>query len=228
MVKEEIDLSDNIKAKVLNDSVIVCGHPRSGTSITCQLVESAGVHFPSDYEGDEYNEAGYYELEISKDLSKKLIKKAMTIKNTIKMNQVIEKLNDQDGTSGLKLVRIPALFFYRHVAQNLKTVFIFRNPADVKASLLRRGISSFEPDWFANNNALIAAHENIENSILLSYETLLSNKAKVKNLFETIGLDIDASLIKTGQRSQKHSNIVLEEREIKLYEKLKELESKNL
>jgi hypothetical protein len=220
-------LTENIKAKVLQNSVIVSGHPRSGTSITCQLVESAGVHFPSDYEGDEYNESGYYELEISKDLSKKLIEKAMTIKNTIKMNQVIEKLNEDKGLSGLKLVRIPALFFYRHVANNLKAVFIFRNPADVKASMLRRGISSFEPDWFTNNNALIAAYENIEDSILLSYETLLTERQKVQKLFQKIDLEIDASLIKTGQRSQKHSNIVLEDREIKLYEKLKELEAQN-
>ncbi|HKL13927.1 MAG TPA: hypothetical protein VJ907_10005 [Halanaerobiales bacterium] len=220
-------MAENIKAKVLQNSVIVSGHPRSGTSITCQLVESAGVHFPSDYEGDEYNESGYYELEISKDLSKKLIEKAMTIKNTIKMNQVIEKLNADEGVSGLKLVRIPAIFFYKHVAQNLKTVFIFRNPADVKASMLRRGISSFEPDWFTNNNALIAAYENIEDSILLSYETLLSEREKVKNVFKKIDLEIDASLIETDQRSQKHSNIVLEDKEIKLYEKLKELEAKN-
>lgn len=220
-------MSENIKAKVLKNSVIVSGHPRSGTSITCQLVESAGVHFPSDYEGDEYNQSGYYELEISKDLSKKLIQKAMTIKNTIKMNQVIEKLNDSEGMSGLKLVRTPAIFFYKHVAQNLKAVFIFRNPADVKASMLRRGISGFEPDWFINNNALIAAHENIEDSILLSYETLLTQKDKVKNLFERIGLKIDVSLIETGQRSQKHSSIVLEEKEKRLYERLKELETKN-
>jgi len=220
-------LAENIKAKVLQNSVMVSGHPRSGTSITCQLVESAGVHFPSDYEGDEYNVSGYYELEISKDLSKKLIEKAMTIKNTIKMNQVIEKLNENEGLSGLKLVRVPAIFFYRHVADNLKAVFIFRNPADVKASMLRRGISSFEPDWFANNNALIAAYENIEDSILISYETLLSDKEKVKALFNKIDLEVDVSLIKTGQRSQKHSDIVLEDKEIKLYERLKELEAKN-
>jgi len=220
-------LAENIKAKVLQNSVMVSGHPRSGTSITCQLVESAGVHFPSDYEGDEYNVSGYYELEISKDLSKKLIEKAMTIKNTIKMNQVIEKLNENEGLSGLKLVRVPAIFFYRHVADNLKAVFIFRNPADVKASMLRRGISSFEPDWFANNNALIAAYENIEDSILISYETLLSDKEKVKALFNKIDLEVDDSLIKTSQRSQKHSDIVLEDKEIKLYERLKELEAKN-
>ena len=220
-------MAENIKAKILQNSVIVSGHPRSGTSITCQLVESAGVHFPSDYEGDEYNEAGYFELEISKDLSKKLIEKAMTIKNTIKMNQVIEKLNEEEGLSGLKLVRVPAIFFYRHVAKKLKAVFIFRNPADVKASMLRRGISSFKPDWFTNNNALIAAYENIEDSILLSYETLLSKPEKVKELFKKINLDIDISLVESDQRSQKHSNIVLEDKEIKLYEKLKELESKN-
>lgn len=221
-------MTENIKAKVLNNSIIVGGHPRSGTSITCQLVESAGVHFPSDYEGDQYNESGYYELEISKKLSKKLIQKAMTIKNTIKMNQVIEKLNADEDLSGLKLVRIPAIFFYRHVAKNLKAVFIFRNPADVKASMFRRGISSFEPDWFTNNNALIAAYENIEDSIILSYETLLTDKKRVEKLFEKIGLDVDASLIKTNQRSQKRSNVVLKDHEIKLYERLKELETKNI
>lgn len=221
-------MSEDIKAKVLKDTVIVSGHPRSGTSITCQLVESAGVKFPSDYEGDEYNESGYYELEISKDLSKKLIEKAMTIKNTIKINQVIEKLNAEKGVSGLKLVRIPAIFFYRHLADKIRAVFIFRNPADVKASLLRRGISSFTPDWFDNNNALIAAYENIPNSILISYERLLLKKDGVKELFKKIGLDIDLSLIKTGQRSQKHSKIILKDKEIRLYERLKELESENL
>jgi len=221
-------LSEDIKAKILRDTVIVSGHPRSGTSITCQLVESAGIKFPSDYEGDEYNASGYYELEVSKDLSKKLIEKAMTIKNTIKINQVIEKLNTEKGVSGLKLVRIPAIFFYRHLADKIRAVFIFRNPADVKASLLRRGISSFTPSWFDNNNALIAAYENIPNSILISYESLLSKNDGVKELFKKIDLDIDFSLIKTGQRSQKHSKIILKDKEIRLYERLKELESENL
>jgi len=221
-------LSEDIKAKILRDTVIVSGHPRSGTSITCQLVESAGIKFPSDYEGDEYNASGYYELEVSKDLSKKLIEKAMTIKNTIKINQVIEKLNTEKGVSGLKLVRIPAIFFYRHLADKIRAVFIFRNPADVRASLLRRGISSFTPTWFDNNNALIAAYENIPNSILISYESLLYKNDGVKELFKKIDLDIDLSLIKSSQRSQKHSKIVLKEREIKLYARLKELESENL
>ena len=221
-------MSEDIKAKILRDTVIVSGHPRSGTSITCQLVESAGIKFPSDYEGDEYNASGYYELEVSKDLSKKLIEKAMTIKNTIKINQVIEKLNTEKGVSGLKLVRIPAIFFYRHLADKIRAVFIFRNPADVRASLLRRGISSFTPSWFDNNNALIAAYENIPNSILISYESLLSKNDGVKELFKKIDLDIDFSLIKTGQRSQKHSKIILKDKEIRLYERLKELESENL
>lgn len=221
-------MSEDIKAKILRDTVIVSGHPRSGTSITCQLVESAGIKFPSDYEGDEYNASGYYELEVSKDLSKKLIEKAMTIKNTIKINQVIEKLNTEKGVSGLKLVRIPAIFFYRHLADKIRAVFIFRNPADVRASLLRRGISSFTPTWFDNNNALIAAYENIPNSILISYESLLSKNDGVKELFKKIDLDIDLSLIKTGQRSQKHSKIILKDKEIRLYERLKELESENL
>lgn len=217
-------MNQEIRAKILEKGVIVGGHPRSGTSLVCQLVESAGIEFPSDFEGDEYNEAGYYELDASKELSKKLIEKAMTVENTIKMNQIVEKLNNCENTGGLKIVRIPAIFFYLHVARELKTVFVYRNPADVKASLLRRGISSFEPDWFENNNALIAAHENIENSVIISYETLLKGDSKIKEIFSKIGLNIDLNLIKDQRRTQFSSNVVISKKEERLYKKLKELE----
>ncbi|MFW6007073.1 MAG: hypothetical protein ACOC4G_04315 [Bacillota bacterium] len=216
-------MNDEIRAKILKKGVIVGGHPRSGTSLACQLVESAGVEFPSDFVGDEYNQAGYYELEASKELTKKLIEKAMTVENTLKMNKIIDRLNDCK-VGGLKIVRIPAIFFYLHVARKLKTVFIFRNPADVKASLLRRGISRFEPDWFENNNALIAAHENIENSIIISYERLLKGDQKIKKVFSKIGLNIDLNLIQNQQRTQARSSIVISNKEKKLYDRLKKLE----
>ena len=218
----------DIKAKVLKDAVIVAGHPRSGTSLACQLVESAGVDFPSDFTGDEYNQGGYYELEINKKLTKSLIKEAMTVKNTIKLNKIVDRLNNCSTTSGLKIVRIPAVFFYKYIARNLRCVFIFRNPADVKASQLRRGISRFKPDWFENNNALIAAYENIEDSIIISYESLLVGREGVKKVFSDIGLDIDYNLIKGSERTQKKSEVVISRDEERLYERLKELEEENL
>ena len=78
-------MNDEVRAKILKNSVIVGGHPRSGTSLVCQLVESADVTFPSDFEGDEYNEGGYFELEANKELTKKLMEKAMTVENTLKI-----------------------------------------------------------------------------------------------------------------------------------------------
>ncbi|MFW6381601.1 MAG: hypothetical protein ACOCZ3_03570, partial [Bacillota bacterium] len=159
-----------------------------------------------------------------KKLSKNLIDKAMTVKNTIKLNKIVDRLNQEQGPSGLKLVRIPAIFFYRHIIKKIKAVFIYRNPADVRASLLRRGISSFEPDWFENNNALIAAHENIEDSILISYESLLKGEAGVGEAFASLGLKVNFDIIEKDQRTQKHSQIVLTDREQRLYERLQELE----
>ena len=47
---------------VLNNGIFVAGHPRSGTSLACKLLESAGVHFPSDLSADHYNRDGYFEL----------------------------------------------------------------------------------------------------------------------------------------------------------------------
>ncbi len=218
----------DIKAKVLKDAVIVAGHPRSGTSLACQLVESAGVEFPSDYDADEYNQGGYYELEMNKKLTKDLIKEAMTVKNTIKMNKIVDKLNNCATAGGLKILRIAAVFFYRHVARNLRCVFIFRNPADVKASQLRRGISSFKPDWFENNNALIAAYENIKDSIIISYESLLAGKKEIKDVFAKIGLGIDFNIIEGSERTQQQSRVVVTEEEKELYRRLQQLEEESI
>lgn len=212
------------KPIALEKSVIVAGHPRSGTSLACQLVESGGVSFPSDFEGDQYNQAGYYEMEESKEVSKLLLKEAMTEENTEKMNAVIKRLNDKQGWSGLKLVRVPAIFFYRHVAKKIKMVGVFRKPSNVKASLFKRGISEFPLSWMKNANALIAAYENIERSILISYESLLEEAPHVEEGFEKIEIDFDRTIIDSDQQTQQDSRVFVTEHENRLYERLKELE----
>jgi len=212
------------KPIALEKSVIVAGHPRSGTSLACQLVESGGVSFPSDFEGDQYNQAGYYEMEESKEVSKLLLKEAMTEENTEKMNAVIKRLNDKQGWSGLKLVRVPAIFFYRHVAKKIKMVGVFRKPSNVKASLFKRGISEFPLSWMKNANALIAAYENIERSILISYESLLEEAPHVEEGFEKIEIDFDRTIIDSDQQTQQDSRVFVTEHERRLYERLKELE----
>jgi len=214
----------DIKAKILKDGVIVGGHPRSGTSLVCQLLETAFVNFPSDFEGDEYNQGGYYELAKSKELSKSLINKAMTIENTKEMNKIVKLLNEKNGVSGLKLVRIAAFFFYRHIAKKLRSVFIFRNPTDVKASLFRRGISQFEPNWVENNNALIAAYENIEDSIIISYESLINNDPSIEKKFKSIGFNVNMGIIDKSHQTQKESRVMISDEEEKMYKILKQLE----
>lgn len=216
-----------VDAVMLQESVIVAGHPRSGTSLACQLVESAGVDFPSDFEGDEYNKAGYYELEKSKELSKNLIDEAMTEDNTKEMNTIVRRLNDFSGLSGLKIVRIPALFFYRHLAKDLRVVFVYRHPANVKASLLKRGIGGFPISWFDNNNAAVAGYENVENSIVISYESLLDRADHVAAGFEKLGLNVDLDLVSRDQRTQSNSRICLTREEEKLHEQLRELEEES-
>ena len=216
-----------VDAVVLKNSVLVAGHPRSGTSLACQLVESAGVEFPSDFEGDEYNRAGYFELDVAKEVSRQVLEEAMTPEVTRKMNQVVRKLNRIQGWSGLKLVRIPAIFFYRHLAKQLKAVFVFRHPADVKASMFKRGIREFSVPWLKNNNALIAAHENIEDSIIVSYESILKRASRVKSAFESIGLSIDEGIIDPDQQTQNNSDLYVTEDERNVYQRLRSLEKQS-
>ena len=212
---------------VLQNGIFVVGHPRSGTSLACKLLESAGVTFPSDIGADQYNKDGYFELTSAKELEKSLIDHAMTEENIIELNKVIRLLNETKGLTGLKIVHIPSLLFYRHISKNIRVVFIFRNPADVKASMMRRGISTFKLNWFDNNNALIAAHENTPKSIVVSYETLMEGKKDIKKAFKKLGFTIKTQVIKQGHRTQKNSGIILTENEIRMYEYLKKLEKKS-
>ncbi|MCI0471175.1 MAG: sulfotransferase [Candidatus Aminicenantes bacterium] len=209
---------------VLQNGIFVAGHPRSGTSLACQLLESAGVCFPSDLSADIYNKDGYYELAIAKELEKKLLDEAMTDANIVELNKVIKTLNDEKGLTGLKIVHIPALFFYRHIAKKIRAVFIFRNPADVKSSMFRRGISQFKLSWFENNNALIAAHENIPKSIVISYDSLIQGKEGIKKAFMKMGFKVDLEKIKREHQTQKNSKIIITHEEMRLYKYLKKLE----
>jgi hypothetical protein len=215
---------EEIRPIVLKNGIFVVGHPRSGTSLACQLLKSAGVDFPSDFGADEYNKSGYFELELGKELEKKLIDKAMTEENIIAINQIIERLNNTPGLSGLKIVHIPALFFFRHLAKNIRVVFIFRNPADVKSSMFRRGISQFKLNWFENNNALVAGHENIPKSIVISYEALIQGHPGIKKAFKKLGFNVDMGVIRKEEQTQKDSQIVLTQDEQKLFKVLKKLE----
>jgi hypothetical protein len=217
---------EEIRPKVLKNGIFVVGHPRSGTSLACQLLKSAGVDFPSDFGADEYNTSGYFELETGKELEKKLIDKAMTEENVIELNKIVERLNSGTGLTGLKIVHVPALFFFRHIAKDkkLRVVFIFRNPADVKSSMYKRGISQFKLSWFENNNALVAAHENIPKSIVISYEALIHGHAGVGKAFKKLGFNVDMSVIRKEEQTQKNSRIMLTGDEMKLYKLLQKLE----
>ncbi len=219
--------SNEILPIALKNGIIVAGHPRSGTSLACQLLESAGVNFPSDLGADEYNKAGYFELSGAKELEKSLIEKAMVAENIVEMNKIVSVLNSGDGLTGLKIVHIPALFFYRHIAKNLRVVFVFRHPAEVKSSMLRRGISQFKLSWFDNNNALVAAYENIKKSIVIDYESLIARKSFILKGFKNIGFKVDLNVIKAEEQTQKKSRLVLTSEEEKLYRLLKKLEKES-
>jgi hypothetical protein len=224
-MENETIIDNPVKPLVLQNGIFVAGHPRSGTSLVCKLLESAGVNFPSDLAADQYNEDGYFELSAAKELEKKLIDEAMTEKNIVELNKVIKILNDSNGLTGLKIVHIPSLFFYKHLAKNIRVVFVFRNPADVQSSMMRRGISSFKLDWFQNNNALIAGYENIKKSFIISYESLIGGKPEmIVKAFKKLGFTVNPDVIKESRRTQKNSCIVLAEHEKRLYDQLKKLE----
>lgn len=224
----DTETTKGIAPLVLQNGIIVAGHPRSGTSLTCRLLNTAGVYFPSDLGADNYNKDGYYELSTAKELEKGLIEHAMTDDNVLEMNKIVKLLNETKGLTGLKVVHIPALFFYMHIAKNLRTIFIFRNPREVKSSMLRRGISQFKLSWFENNNALIAAYENTPKSIIISYETLMSGNLRIKKVFKKLGFNVNMEVINRSHQTQVNSRLIITPDEERLYNYLKKLEKQSM
>jgi hypothetical protein len=90
--------------------------------------------------------------------------------------------------------------------------------------MYKRGISQFKLSWFDNNNALVAAHENIPKSIVVSYEAMIAGRPGIQRAFKKIGFNVDMGVIRKEEQTQKGSRIVLTADEQRLYRVLRRLE----
>jgi hypothetical protein len=93
--------------------------------------------------------------------------------------------------------------------------------------MYKRGISQFKLSWFENNNALIAAYENIPKSIVISYESLIRGKPHIPKGFSKLGFKVDMKVIKKNYQTQKSSGILLTAEEERMYKFLQKLEKKS-
>lgn len=114
--------------------IVVCGLPRSGTSMLMKMLEAGGLQVVTDGQrtADEDNPKGYYEIERVKDLAQEKDKSYLADARG-KAVKVISFL----------LKALPANLNYR-------VIFIKRNLAEVLASqkkmLIRRGESDDTPE----------------------------------------------------------------------------------
>lgn len=210
--------------KQVEDVVLVAGHPRSGTSLACQVTETADVNFRQEMGEDAYNQGGYYEMEGVKEFSSKITREGMNEENAKELNEIATRLEELDKPRGIKLVHLPAVYYFLQILKQPKLVLIYRDPREVKSSLFRRGFASFPLSWAKNNNALLSLYQNIEQSILISYRSLLEKKEGIKSKFARLGLEIDFSPVKKDWKTQKTPRIGLSPLEKEVYDLLQELE----
>jgi len=213
-----------IELKQVEDVVLVAGHPRSGTSLACQVTETGGVNFKQEMGKDAYNKGGYYEMEGVKEFSSKITREGMNEDNAQQLNEIADRLEELKSPRGIKLVHLPAVYYFLQTLKEPKLVLIYRNPQEVKSSLFRRGFASFPLSWAKNNNALLSLYQNIEQSILISYRSLLEKKQGVKDKFARLDLDINFSPVKKDWKTQSTPQIGLSPLEKEVYEILQELE----
>ncbi|MFP4045835.1 MAG: hypothetical protein ACLFS3_02135 [Candidatus Aenigmatarchaeota archaeon] len=212
-----------MELKEVEDVVVVGGHPRSGTSLACQIVETGGVSFKKEMGEDYYNRRGYYEMEDAKELSSSLIRDEMTEENAGRLNRIAEKLEEQEGLKGIKIVHLPAIYYFNQIFKDPKFVFIYRDPREVKSSMFRRGFSEFPIPWAKNNNALLSLYQNHEDSVLVSYGDIVDRKNSVKRKMEKIGLEVDFSPVEKDWKTQRSPRLGLSPKEKEVYKILRRM-----
>jgi len=156
--------------------IIVSGLPRSGTSLMCQLLQSAGLKVADDgkRKADGHNPYGYFEVE-----------------------GIIGKLKDNPGyldTLNANAVKVVAHGLY-HVPEKSDVIYMIRAVDEIKESMSRMVAKSLNGLDKLNGSILAYAYRNF-NVLTVSFDQLVKRK-DVKSIEGFIGKVIDSKVIHT-------------------------------
>lgn len=184
---------------------VVCGFPRSGTSLIGQLLAEAGVYFgdPKDLMAeDARNPRGYFEHKKILNLSRKFLREAgitdeLIVNTSLRskglgrvsrlftrraMLGVIDALIRGAGTHpvGMKLFPLQVHIWRAYLPQ-AKCILIYRHPRAVASSFLSAWPGGFYTDaqlmelWARHNQDALSLLSRFPESVVVKYEDLLDS-----------------------------------------------------
>lgn len=217
---EEVETEDGGTVRVqtrqvdlptLDKGIAVAGHPRSGTSATCLLVDSdPETSFLTHTPGNEKNKYGYYEYRPVNRISSKWLSSPEREIFPGDWQKVHEDMSHRNGIPAWKVIRTASIYRWKMLVEDLSMIGIFREPGPCIKSTWKQFLFAFQENWISQNNILIALAEDVEDFFLIRHKTLLYETEKVADqLNERFGLDVDPSVIDTGEHHEQETDITL-------------------
>ncbi len=182
---------------------VVCGFPRSGTSLIGQLLADAGVYFGERKDlmaEDTRNPRGYFEHKKILNLSRKFLREAgitdeLIVKTSLRskglgrvsrlftrqaMLRTIDELirGARKGAAGMKLFPLQ-VHIWRPYLPHAKFILIYRHPRAVASSFMTAWPGGFYTDaqlmelWARHNQDALALLSKFPESVVVKYEDLL-------------------------------------------------------
>lgn len=236
MVEEEIEQDEDAikvttkatKLDKIEDAVFVIGHPRSGTSASCQLIDSSDeVEWLVNTQSNDANPYGYYEHKEFLSLSQQLMGADPGNWPVDDLGNMIETIIQFHGLFGAKLLHAPSWYYWNMMVNSeTRALLVFRKPDLCRKSVWHQKLFGWGLDWHTQNNIMIDIMEENDKVVLTSFKRLLSKPEQVADkVGEKLDLDVDPSVIDPEQKSWDETGVVAGDLEWIVYDELKELES---
>lgn len=214
------------KSNSKEQTVVVLGMHRSGTSMLGSVLHNLGVEMVSDEDkarSEFDNVLGFYENYQVALLNESLLKvlnaswdnppkiKIEESKENYHINklrkqaaQLVDELHTDTDIAGIKEPRMAILMdFWKDIISGPKYVFIFRNPLDVAKSLNKRQNmpipDGLELAFKYNSSILEFLNSGKQEALVLRYEDFLTEQIyHVRRLINYLGLEDSDELIQRG------------------------------
>lgn len=224
--KDTVDVTHKVsKVERLDEAVFVIGHPRSGTSVSCQLLASSDdVTWMNKTGSNDDNPYGYYEYKPFLQESVRFIQETFDVSRLNKIQELLNNFEELSNPPGLKMLHAHSWYNWKDFFHETKNLIIFRHPSRCRKSNWKHKLN-WPIDWHSTNNAIISVFEDADNAVLISLECLMKHTEAVADLIEEdLGLEVDPNVVDVDEYNVKETNVVAGDLEMIVYERLKEIE----
>lgn len=206
-------------------AVFAIGHPRSGTSVSCQLLNTSDeVEWLTNTGEGPDNPYGFYEYGPFLEQSVSFIQQQWDITQAEEVNGVLQTMRHLENLPGTKILHAHSWYNWKQFFDGTKNLLIFRHPCNARKSLWNHRLN-WPIDWYTTGNVQIGIYEDAENAVLVRFKRLMQEPERVTDLIEDeLGLEVDPGVVDADEWHQKETDTIVGNLESMVFDTLCELE----